>query len=1233
MMYTLQQARDLVRRFVDNGSCDNATVDKRIFEAVERLTDHSDFEVMRAIVRIGVKDLAFTLPWDVEKLIAVAVDGQHARVWGQTYQFLSAGPGDLDWGCVCTPWPDLLEQGEFPLQFDIPKTYQWPNPDNPSKLDCFEVPEGMRLAAFAESPSDVGKKLRIEGFRDSGAEVLESVGPQGEEIPVNRWQEGVEGMVDDSGRDRMLLSENKFVDIRSIVKPDTEGYVTLYGVDHVQEKPVVVDEGTSEDPGWVPGDEDLSIGGKPDDWESPTPEEEELMPEAEPEPEAGGGGVPDYGGGGQGGYRALGAPDTEPGPGDWDYLDPLPPVPEWQEYDWDGDGVASGVPPIAPVSMLKRERGGTAFHAYLAFPGSRSVTRSVTRDTDVFTAWAVNVQPASGWDAKAWKEQSWGTVASALMAQLGYHNGERKFPAEYVPTVIHPQEADGRVIMTWKRSDGSTYAKLAFWPNSSAPLGYTVSAFPLNAPMSNLERAAANYWTYMFAWKGVRTFAGKAVPTGNRLWRGLFNAWGIIRLPDGGVPTDLSGVEVRLYSDTGQFVTAVSSLIPSNVGWRVYDLNSNTTYTARYKGLTYYIRPDAETKHSYNNAGPTTTTAFPLRRINGTAPAGAFVTLTNSEGRVWRAEASPDGDWSVDGVWGGFTAEAVAPGYTFPAPAERGWDEDDAIDFTPDSAPYDISGVVRNADGDVFYENVAITATNTEGRSQSVLTAGNGEWSMTGVWGDVTVTAARSGWTFDRARWDVDAARSDLDFVPEIGPITAHGLIVDDAGDPLQGARMVVVAFNNDGTPASGVDIPDAYADATGRWEAAELDSAYLYEVTPVLTGYAVAPTDQAVLLHAGDNGTITLYKKYQAVVNAEDTDGQPLAGVTFDFLPASPASGSGNGWRWGPFTVEASLPGYWFAPGQVDGTGWTLSFLGHPVSTHSGTATDGDSDEPLQHVTITASTEAVLPGGYIVPEPVVTGPDGLWEIEGLLDEAEWVFTAERKQWRVVEEGPDFVLRETYGLYGRVETSGGEPLGGVQVTVEQDGRDIWYGETTETGDWSASGFLDRATVRFQAPDWRFTPATILVDWYSASCNSVAYRVRRNVRVEVPKPRYFFSFLGKYHPRQNTPMFRRYSIMKWNPESECCRNVLALVKMRAVPLGAPTDILPIDSLQALKLMVMAISEENKNNLQLSSALEQQALGVMVRRDASRVRSSGIPEIVNIEHRTSLGRFMDRRGMVL
>ena len=230
MLYTLGDARTALRRFVDNGTCDNNLVDDKINDALERLTDAEDFEAMRKMIRISVCNRAFALPYNVEKVLWVDIDGTPARTFGLPYQFLSSGPGDLDTRCGGSCYKDLVDKGDdWPVQFDVPKQYEYTDPVNGEVSTIY--PNGLPLVAFCTESADVGTTIRVRGFSHDAVEIGAGINP-GEDITAQLWPGGTEGtIVRAPGTTGFTVSTNEFQDVSRIIKPQTQGYITLYAVD------------------------------------------------------------------------------------------------------------------------------------------------------------------------------------------------------------------------------------------------------------------------------------------------------------------------------------------------------------------------------------------------------------------------------------------------------------------------------------------------------------------------------------------------------------------------------------------------------------------------------------------------------------------------------------------------------------------------------------------------------------------------------------------------------------------------------------------------------------------------------------------------------------------------------------------------------------------------------------------------------------------------------------------
>jgi len=120
-------------------------------------------------------------------------------------------------------------------------------------------------------------------------------------------------------------------------------------------------------------------------------------------------------------------------------------------------------------------------------------------------------------------------------------------------------------------------------------------------------------------------------------------------------------------------------------------------------------------------------------------------------------------------------------------------------------------------------------------------------------------------------------------------------------------------------------------------------------------------------------------------------------------------------------------------------------------------------------------------------------------------------------------------------------------------------------------------------------------------------------------------RNLFFFLGKYHPNQTVPQFRRYRI---NRSGYLCNNILALVRMRYVPLISDEDVLPYDSLQPVKLMLMALTEENSKNMQGALNYESKAMQLLESRQKAKAENStGVK--ISLQYRQGLGRGLNKR----
>lgn len=225
MILTLADARSVCARFVEAGSCNNTVVDARINEALERLMDLQPWQCLRRMAKISVCNGCFPLAYNVEKIVWAAIGGIPSKIFGQPYQFLSSGPGDLDYRASGSGFLDLLDMGDhWCTMYDVPRFYE----DSTGTKVAYT---GLRLAAFSTEAADTTLKMTVEGFNDTAEEIFDDSGNRGEELTIQRWDDGVEGVLRGKWGTSLALTTNYFADVRLVRKAETAGYVTLYAVD------------------------------------------------------------------------------------------------------------------------------------------------------------------------------------------------------------------------------------------------------------------------------------------------------------------------------------------------------------------------------------------------------------------------------------------------------------------------------------------------------------------------------------------------------------------------------------------------------------------------------------------------------------------------------------------------------------------------------------------------------------------------------------------------------------------------------------------------------------------------------------------------------------------------------------------------------------------------------------------------------------------------------------------
>lgn len=205
-MFTLKDARDFCAKNVADGrDPDDPFVIQTLDECQMILINEGDFKGTKRMIRFKVRNNSIALPREAEAILRCAFDSQPAYVHTTAYEYLDGGPGIL--GCYDRdiPYNDLVDMGDGHPTF-------WPIGGTARKI-----------VAISTHEEDTNLTIRVRGVDQAKNEILPTA--PGEDIPIARWKAGSEGRIVDSMIDP---SENEFLEIRSIVKPVTAGYVTLY---------------------------------------------------------------------------------------------------------------------------------------------------------------------------------------------------------------------------------------------------------------------------------------------------------------------------------------------------------------------------------------------------------------------------------------------------------------------------------------------------------------------------------------------------------------------------------------------------------------------------------------------------------------------------------------------------------------------------------------------------------------------------------------------------------------------------------------------------------------------------------------------------------------------------------------------------------------------------------------------------------------------------------------------
>lgn len=200
MTYRFADAKLKLMRYA--GAYGATDISHALNEAMDELAATKSWQRLRKVMRFDIASEFFALPQDCGRITRCAIDGIPARTVGQDYEFLGAGPGDLDYF-------DNLGMGIIVVK----------------REGIFPTMNGMssvgRLCAFsATPPADGGIKARV---RKSDGDIADVVIPcrSGVSTSYLATDLGVNSVTAES------VSE-----VLSITLPsDASAYISLYYTD------------------------------------------------------------------------------------------------------------------------------------------------------------------------------------------------------------------------------------------------------------------------------------------------------------------------------------------------------------------------------------------------------------------------------------------------------------------------------------------------------------------------------------------------------------------------------------------------------------------------------------------------------------------------------------------------------------------------------------------------------------------------------------------------------------------------------------------------------------------------------------------------------------------------------------------------------------------------------------------------------------------------------------------
>ena len=445
-----------------------------------------------------------------------------------------------------------------------------------------------------------------------------------------------------------------------------------------------------------------------------------------------------------------------------------------------------------------------------------------------------------------------------------------------------------------------------------------------------------------------------------------------------------------------------------------------------------------------------------------------------------------EGEYEVTGLEVGekYTLTPVKDGYDFqPDEITVDGSRDDA-DF--EAYEYVVEGTIEDEEGEPVSGVTLTFAGNDMEDDKETTTNSAGEYSRSGLAGEVEIEPEKEGYDFQPEEITVDGPRDDADFEAIEDTYTVEGTVTDAEDDAITGVEIEVE--DEDENEEMTVTTNDE-----GEYEVTGLDVDKEYTLTPEKDGYDFQP-DEITVDGSRDDADFEAYE-YVVEGTVIDLEGNEIVGAEIidkeedETLASTNVDGEYTitGLEADEkYTLEAEKDGYVFQPEEitVDGPRDDADFEAYEYVVE-GTVTDAEGDA-ITGVEITkdGDEDEVL---------ATTNEDGEYKVTGLDPEGDgYTLTPEKDGYEfqpdeiTVEEPRDDADFEAYEyvVEGMVLDEDGDGIFAAEIKVKHENDDVvMEAYTDEEGEYKVTGLDvgEEYTLEAEKEGYDFQPEDIDVD--------------------------------------------------------------------------------------------------------------------------------------------------------